>query len=85
MKTAFKKYENLLTQSFIKVTKLKFHGSTDKGAILARVEGQGALLAWREVAGAQGVSQSIKHILNVISAAKEKTYEKPITGGLGTQ
>ncbi len=71
MKTAFKKYENLLTQSFIKVTKFKFHGSTDKGAILARVEGQAALLAWREVAGAESVSQRIKHKLNVIDAAQE--------------
>ncbi len=63
MKTAFKKfvrYENLLTPFCIKFTEDNVYGSTNQRAILARVEGQGAVLARREVAGAQGVSQHIK-------------------------
>jgi hypothetical protein len=77
LKTAFKKYfryENLLTPFCIKVSEDNVYGSTNQGAILARVEGQGALLTRREVAGAQGVSQCIKHKLNVIGAAQENTY-----------
>jgi hypothetical protein len=63
-----------LTYNVGKVTKDNVHGSTNQGAVLARIEGQCALLVRGEVAGAQGISQSIKHKLNVIGAAKEKNY-----------
>ena len=64
----------MLTQKVRKVTEDNVQRSANQRAILARVEGQGALLVRREVVGAQGVSQRIKHKLNVIGAAKEKTY-----------
>jgi hypothetical protein len=41
---------------------------------VARVEGQGALLIGREEVGAQGVSQHIKQVLDVIGAAQENKY-----------
>jgi hypothetical protein len=51
-KLFFVSYEFLLTQKVRKVTKDDVQRSADQRAILARVEGQGALLARREEVGA---------------------------------
>jgi hypothetical protein len=51
--------ESQLTEKVRKVGENDVKRSTNQGAILARVKGQGACLVWREERGTQCVSQDI--------------------------
>ncbi|MFN9900890.1 MAG: hypothetical protein ACK55Z_19340 [bacterium] len=73
MKTLFiTSYECQLTEKVRKVGKNDVKRSANQGSILARVKGQGALLARWEEGGAQGVSQHVQDILACVGAEERK-------------